>query len=66
LKDNSKERELIAVNYDLIRKGQQKDIVLQPEDIIEVDKAKKSIGQVVLDIAMGSVRNTANVIPMRF
>lgn len=66
LKDNSKEREMIPVNYDLIKKGQQKDIVLQPEDIIEVDKAKKSIGQVVLDIAMGSVRNTANVIPMRF
>lgn len=66
LKDNSKERELIAVNYDLILKGKQADVVLQPEDIIEVNKAKKSIGQVVLDIAMGSVRNTANVIPMRF
>ena len=65
LKDNSKDRELIAVNYDLIRKGQQKDVVLQPQDIVEVDKAKKSIGQTVLEIATGTLRNTANVIPQR-
>ena len=56
LKDNSKERELIPVNYDLIRKGSQKDVILQPNDIVEVDKVKKSIGQVVLDIATGAAR----------
>ncbi len=56
LKDNSKERELIAVNYDLIKKGEQKDITLQPEDIVEVDKAKKSIGQTILEIATGAAR----------
>ena len=58
LKDNSKDRELIAVNYELIRKGQQKDVVLQPEDIVEVDKAKKSIGQTILEIATGAARTT--------
>ena len=56
LKDNSKERELIAINYDLIKKGEQKDVILQPEDIVEVDKAKKSIGQTILEIATGAAR----------
>jgi polysaccharide export outer membrane protein len=65
LKDNSKERELIAVNYDLIKKGKQKDIVLQADDIIEVDKAKKSIAQTILEIATGSARNLSNMIPQR-
>jgi polysaccharide export outer membrane protein len=65
LKDNSKERQLIAVNYDLIKKGKQGDVVLQPEDIIEVDKAKKSVVQTVLELAMGGARNAVNVIPQR-
>jgi polysaccharide export outer membrane protein len=65
LKDNSKERELIAVNYDLIKKGKQPDIVLQAEDIIEVDKAKKSIAQIVLDLAMGSARTITTAAPQR-
>lgn len=65
LKENSKDRELIAVNYDLIKKGQQKDVMLQPEDIVEVDKAKKSIGQTILDIAMGTVRSGSQVLPQR-
>jgi SLBB domain len=65
LKDNSKERQLIAVNYDLIKKGKQNDVVLQPDDIIEVDKAKKSIAQTVLEIATGSARNFTNVLPQR-
>ena len=42
LKPNSKDREIIAANYDLIRKQQQKDIMLQPYDIVEVDKARKA------------------------
>ncbi len=56
LKDNSKERELIAVNFDMIKKGEQKDVILQPEDIVEVDKAKKSITQTILEIATGAAR----------
>ncbi len=65
LKDNSKEREQIAVNYDLIKKGKQKDINLQAEDIIEVDKAKKSIAQTILEIATGSARGLGNALPQR-
>ena len=65
MKDNSKERQLIAVNYDLIKKGKQADVVLQAEDIIEVDKAKKSIAQTVLEIVTGSARSFSNVLPQR-
>ena len=54
LKTNSKDREIISVNYDLIRKGTQKDVMLEPYDIIEVDKSKKSIAQTILEIAIGA------------
>ena len=56
LKENSQNREVISANYDMIQKGTQKDIMLQPYDIIEVDKAKKSVMQTVLEIAMGATR----------
>ncbi len=56
LKDNSKDREIIAVNYDLIKKGEQKDILLEPYDIVEVDKSKKSIGQTILELVTGAGR----------
>ena len=52
-KDGSPEPELIAVNYDQIKKGMQKDVLLEPFDIIVVDKAKKSIGDILLDAAIG-------------
>ncbi|MEO6654671.1 MAG: SLBB domain-containing protein [Pyrinomonadaceae bacterium] len=56
LKSNSKDREILTANYDLIKKGQQKDIILEPYDIVEVDKAKKSIGQTMLELASGVAR----------
>lgn len=52
-KANSPEPELIAVNYNDIKKGTQKDILLAPFDIIVVDKAKKSIGDILLEAAIG-------------
>ncbi|MGI8883959.1 MAG: SLBB domain-containing protein [Pyrinomonadaceae bacterium] len=54
LKVNSKDREIISANYDLIKKGTQKDIMLEPYDIVEVDKSKKSIAQTILEIAIGA------------
>jgi polysaccharide biosynthesis/export protein len=48
--------DIISANYDLIIKGQQKDILLKPYDIIEVDKAKPGIAKQVLDMAMGAAR----------
>lgn len=54
LKADPKEpREIISVNYDRIKKGEQKDVQLQAYDIIEVDKSKKSIAQTILELATG-------------
>lgn len=57
LKSNSKDREVISANYDQIKKGTQKDIMLEPYDIVEVDKAKKSIAQTVLELVAGAGRS---------
>jgi polysaccharide biosynthesis/export protein len=65
LKPNSKEREFVKVNYDLIKNGKQKDLMLQPEDIVVVDKAKKSIAATIIDIATGSAQSFGNVLPQR-
>jgi protein involved in polysaccharide export with SLBB domain len=59
-KQASAQPELISVNYDAIKKGTQKDIMLEPLDIVEVGKSKKSVFDVMLEIATGSVRNVAN------
>jgi len=45
--------QVIAANYDLIRKGQQKDVMLEPFDIVEIGKANKSIGQIFMDMLTG-------------
>jgi polysaccharide export outer membrane protein len=58
-KPNSQDRDTISVNYDLIKKGQQKDVMLAPYDWVEVDKSKKSIFQTILEVATGSVRTLA-------
>lgn len=69
LKPNSKEREVISANYDLIKKGQQKDVMLEPNDIVEVDKAKKSIAQTVFELVTGTARTAlggfGNALPTR-
>jgi polysaccharide biosynthesis/export protein len=56
LKTNSEQREIISVNYDLIKKGQQKDVMLEPYDIVEVDKSKKSIAQIILETVAGTAK----------
>lgn len=69
LKGDTKEREVIAANYDLILKGKQEDPMLKPYDIIEVDKAKKTILQSVMEIAIGVGKTAAgsfgNALPTR-
>ena len=47
------EPQIIAANYDRIRKGQQKDVMLEPFDIVEVGKANKSFGQILMDMLTG-------------
>jgi protein involved in polysaccharide export with SLBB domain len=65
LKPDSREREIIAVNYDMIKKGQQKDMMLQAEDIVEIDKAPKSVAETVLELVTGTARSFTNVLPQR-
>ena len=52
-KVGSTKPEVIAVNYEDIKKGQQKDVMLEPFDIVEVGKAKKSFGDILLDVVTG-------------
>ena len=56
LKANSKDREIISANYDQIKKGLQKDVILEPYDIVEVDKAKENIGLSIMKIALGAAK----------
>lgn len=61
--------EIVSANYDLIMAGKEKDVMLQPYDIIEVDKAKDSIAKQVLAIALGAgkagVYSMTTAIPYR-
>ncbi len=45
--------EVIVANYDSIKKGEQNDIMLQPFDIVEVDKAPKKFTEYLLEFATG-------------
>lgn len=54
-KPGATEPEVFAVNYDLIRKGEEKDIMLQALDIVEVGKSPKSFMDYVTEFATGAV-----------
>jgi polysaccharide export outer membrane protein len=60
-KPGASEPEVFAVNYDEIRKGEVKDIMLQARDIVEVGKAPKKFMDYVLEFATG----LPNRIPIR-
>ncbi|MGI8669352.1 MAG: SLBB domain-containing protein [Aridibacter sp.] len=53
LKPNSQDRETIAVNFKEIQEG-KKDVMLEPYDIIDVDKKKDSIGTILLRAVTGA------------
>lgn len=52
-KPGSVQPEVMAVNFDQVRKGTQKDIMLEPFDIVEVGKAPKSFASYMIDFATG-------------
>lgn len=56
LKANSKDREEISVNYDQIKKKGQNDVMLEPYDIVQVGKSKKSPAQIAFEIITGAGR----------
>ncbi len=52
-KEGSTQPEIITVNYDQIKKGQQKDVMLEPFDIVEVDKASKKFTDYLMEFVTG-------------
>lgn len=56
LKPNSKDREEIAVNWELLAKNQGVDPLLEPYDIVMVNKPKKSVSQTIMELVIGGGR----------
>lgn len=52
-KEGTAQPEVITVNYGTIKKGEIEDVILQPYDIIEVGKAKESVGDIFLKTLTG-------------
>ncbi|HMS42622.1 MAG TPA: polysaccharide biosynthesis/export family protein [Pyrinomonadaceae bacterium] len=63
MKPNTREPAYISVNYELIKKGKEKDFILEPNDIVIVNKTKKSVGATILEIITGGAKNAANILP---
>jgi polysaccharide export outer membrane protein len=56
---NSPERDVISANLLLIKTKEAKDIMLEPYDIIDVSKKKKSIGKLIFEAVVGGARSGA-------
>jgi polysaccharide export outer membrane protein len=65
LKEGSKELEVIATNLDKIKNKNQPDVVLQPYDVIEVEKAPKTIGQFMTEILANGAKQATSILPLR-
>ncbi len=52
-KDGSVEPEVIEVDYNAIKNGEEKEVLLRPNDIVDVGKAKKSFLDVLYEAAIG-------------
>ncbi|MGI8544576.1 MAG: SLBB domain-containing protein [Aridibacter sp.] len=55
LKANSQDREIIPINFKEIQAGKN-DVMLEPYDIIDVDKRKKGIGEIIFETVTGAAR----------
>jgi polysaccharide export outer membrane protein len=62
-KEGSINPEVINVNYDSIKKGEQKDVILEPFDIVEVGKSKKKFSDYLLDFVIG-LPNRIPIVPL--
>ncbi|MGI8555236.1 MAG: SLBB domain-containing protein [Pyrinomonadaceae bacterium] len=54
VKPDSLDKEIISANLDLIKKNEQKDVMLEPYDIVEVNKAPESIAKLLLRTVTGA------------
>ena len=52
-KMGSNQPEVLVANLDAIKTGKQNDLMLEPFDIVEVGKSKKSIGDILLEALTG-------------
>lgn len=64
-KEGQTQPEVLSVDMSKVRSGAMADLMLQPFDIVDIGAKPQSVGSILLDIATGSARNTANVLPMR-
>jgi polysaccharide export outer membrane protein len=60
LKPNSKDRDVLTANIDSIKKGEQKDLMLEPYDIVEVNKSKKKVWEIALELVTGTLKTGIN------
>jgi polysaccharide biosynthesis/export protein len=69
LRANSQDRDVVEIKYDDIKSGARKDEMLQPYDIVEVDKPKRSWQEVALSVftgvGRGIVGGFSNQLPTR-
>lgn len=65
IKSGSPEREVISANLEQIKKQQQKDIALQPYDVIEVEKAPKGIGDYLRESLTVVTNGLSGALPYR-
>ena len=64
-KDGKMGGEDIKVNYEAIRKGQQKDVVLEPYDIVDVGELSMLSGKKLGDLLTGLPLSIVGKIPVR-
>jgi len=64
-KDGKMAGEDIKVNYEAIRKGQQKDVVLEPYDIVDVGELSMLSGKKLGDLLTGLPLSIVGKIPVR-
>lgn len=60
--ENPTDRETISINYKEIQEGTADDIMLQPYDIIDIDRKKKSIAQTIFEVVAGAGRTAVQSI----
>jgi protein involved in polysaccharide export with SLBB domain len=59
-KSGSIEQDVIVADLDKIKKGIQKDIFLEPYDMVVVDKAKKPIALMIAEFAVGAAKQVVS------
>lgn len=65
MKPGSSKPEIISVNLDQIKKQKQEDVVLQPYDVVEVEKAPKRISDYIRESMQLGLNTVTSALPIR-